>query len=132
MIKATDLRVGNYVYAVVNGYRGDIIRIMPLDILAQYQCEVAGAASAFLPVNLSTKILQNCGFSLKEEFTYVYTENSQCHVVLIGPEPNSIFRLTVTGPFGMVGLDQLQFVHQLQNVMPWFIGRELEINLKNI
>jgi hypothetical protein len=122
MIKANDLRLGNW---VKNDCDDKLFRVDAVDILTCYNDN-----DWLLPIPLTPELLVKAGFtkhlsSDKVLYHFFKGENPVTHDWLI--DLNWIIGREY--PFYKNGYHEIKYLHQLQNLFYSLTGEELEVNL---
>lgn len=123
MIKANELRVGNWVIDPVDG------RMKTTNIYQIGKHQIDDTNTNYLPIPLTPEILEKAGF-----VKYQYGGNNQFEGYKVRWSKDSIYGfLTSDNIFALLGFERrhqnIKYLHQLQNLYFALTGEELEINL---
>ena len=125
-MNAQELRIGNYVY-----YNDKIISIAPNAILEFYYIGETHSQSKvdrrdYKPIQLSEEILLKCGFRKDKSLKKSYTKDK----IRIENFSENIFSVRKQIDIeSSLWLNDVNYLHQLQNIMYSIENQELEINL---
>jgi len=135
-MKATELRIGNYVYAdLISGKGRTVIHKIKLRDLVNI--EECGGFLEFKPIPLTPEILEKCGFIKESE--YIFTHESE--IVFDAPSDWSDLdeypigidcSRSVMGYNPEVVIIRCIYLHDLQNKFYAIKGEELEINTEEL
>ena len=120
-MKATELRIGNYILDEENEVR-QVIELS--QTLIRTSCDFTLLTSEVKPIPLTEDILLKCGFEIDGIFCYIKSFQT---IYLVKPwrEANHFLLKTIGGEC----LSRLQHLHQLQSLYFALCGEELEVNL---
>lgn len=149
LIKASDLRVGNYVLVdgkpfLIKGVVGDYIT----DTLDCYFDDESTKLSEAYPIQLTPELLEKCGFEygvtvergVSDKYAWHiqisnldYLEYQIVHGIDAGTnQPTQWGEWRLVSNYSMYRLDfwnQPEYLHQLQNLFHSLTGEELTVNL---
>jgi hypothetical protein len=141
MIKASDLRIGNLimeageqsnVYAIDRGGIS-FYRINDIPVNKETGCTLNGGEDRFTPIPLTPEWLERCGFMRKENTMQVdglemtFQINESTYFSSCGGINGGLYVLCLCR--GNYFANNLQYLHQLQNLYHALTGEELIITL---
>lgn len=119
MIKANELRIGNYVY---------VIKVVPIIVTADHIKSISEGDIDYTPIPLTPKILDSCGFKLdKRVGVWFETKpyNKDKTSVAIWDSHTMDYKWSMADNKHI----QIKYLHQLQNLYFALTGKELTVNL---
>ena len=125
MIKANELRIGNYVHV------GEMLTA-PITSIIPELC------NAYEPVVLTPEILLACGFDIEPQkpktwykfFKREHDENySSVFIGQLDEDPSGMYYSGFSSPTSWVNINNIYHLHQLQNLYFALTGQELTVNL---
>ena len=155
-MKANELRIGNWIfdddgnYSKIIGFEplGHSVRcdedegcILLIDIYTPKDIKIGYNVESLLcdPIPLTEEILLKCGFEKKGEMYPFYSlklkETNGLDLLLNSPlfngpdDSSNNFILVLDGSGKFIDIDNIEYLHQLQNLCHILTGKELEINL---
>ncbi len=126
MIKANELRIGNYVFDISSNRINEIDRITA----DHFVCIATGRDLECEPIPLTEEILLNIGFK-KSKYEHVADKDFDCDMFVINALPNCEYFCLKDGKLFSNGdlSKSIDYVHQLQNLYFALTGKELKVNL---
>ena len=118
-IKATDLRIGNYIFSELKSNRNDGITIVDLSFLEQFD-EVKSWG-----VPITEEELIWCGFKKCGHYFEIKTKFTDLDSIAINLELKSVFLCKNEED---IELKNYTYIHQLQNLYFALVGVELNFN----
>lgn len=137
MIKANELRIGNYI--LINSKISKIFNVsdegvnMVIDTLGHFPINEFEKLSDCTAIPLTPEILEKCGFKRDTVYFYRYSIGSfNIHKTLkdfkkADTKENRCFRLALD--LGEFLKTEIQYLHQLQNLYFALTGEELNVKL---
>ena len=116
MIKASELRIGNYIIDPKDGSEKKV------NIFQLGKSMIDDVNIGYIPIPLTPEILEKCGFESKGHSTYWH----------INPDLSYVFKISHVGNGKWFSINAtankpIQYLHELQNLYFALTGEELEI-----
>jgi hypothetical protein len=139
-MKASELRIGNLVYEIINNYNEEVVKITSLSdmFIGWSPYRNTGHHNHIKPIPLTEEWLLKFRFKEVKRYTHDYEEKIYSKSIIVGSE-NHCETLTISMPFkvGFIGdyfsdecytlnID-INNVHQLQNLYFALTGEELTV-----
>jgi len=125
MIKATELRIGNWVNFYNDGVYFQVTEIAPAGLGVKNKDEETWIElDQFDPIPLTPELLGKCGFVQTLDMFGFEIRNGKTLFIEIGS------KTWINNPYGDCFLPySFQYLHELQNAFPFLTGTELAVNL---
>ena len=115
-MKGNELRIGNWVDW--NGENGVVSQILEHEVV--FKCGEDTLISELKPIELTEEILLKCGFT-ENKFSYIYEDDTRVSVYV----NDNFFFCQIDN----VVINNIKFLHQLQNIYFALTNEELTIKL---
>ena len=130
MIKITELRLGNYVYAGNKIER--VLEIYPDSITTDSYTHIFD----FLPVELTPDILEAAGFGVNKDNSFGYINENEGILIELGDfyedDGRAVFYYNLPDTDNSTCIAYCKYLHQLQNLYRCLCGEELQIDITKL
>jgi len=136
MVNARELRIGNFVnvlHPITKEWQYCPIKAMSIKNIEDNPDHEL-IKNNFAPIELSPEILDKCGFVKRRDGEYLYSIDLDKHISIVMSK-DTFFPMLLQdaefsgGELSVFCCNEIQYLHQLQNLVHALTGEELTVNL---